>query len=235
MKKFGFRAASILVALLLAVCGFAGCKKKPVSEPPPDGSSSGGQTKPPTEDGGFEFLPGEEEQKSAVVFMLSNATDPTVYLRLTDVYVFISGTNAAKGESVQIRLDRSPEPNGTTMSYWFGLGDESVGKWIAPFDLSITDPSNLVVASFRYYRLTVETYNVRIDEVVFVGEELTSNGGVGTGQYRVIPVQIYSATPAEGETGEEALQRAGALVDRQNSSYEQIKKLKESEEKDSEE
>ena len=92
------------------------------------------------------------------------------------------------------------------------------GNWIEPFGSKLTT-TEYAVSTYPYFKLTIPkkdgqpSVNVLINEIVFVGEVLTGSGGEGTGEYRVIPASVYSATLLSNESTAQAKARASALVD----------------------
>ena len=94
-------------------------------------------------------------------------------------------------------------------------------SWVAPFGVnnlstSYKNLSSPVYFLLRHYDLGSKS-NILINEIVFVGEVLED--GEGTGKYVVLPVEIDSRTylpyDAETEGKEDAIARAGALIDKQ--------------------
>ncbi len=171
-----------------------------------------------------------------VDFRLSNPTNAP-YLRVTDVYVNIAAIYAEPGTSVTLRVERST--SGTTFTggvdavfenYFTPVAEldengkpvkdipapdvtDGFFRFVAPFDLSA---DSWRISTQLYARIYVKSggANVLVNEVVFVGEELDSNY-VGTGKTCVIPATVYDVTHASNESKSEAIERAGALVDRQ--------------------
>lgn len=185
-----------------------------------------------------------DAKEPCVVFKLDNLIkedgSTESYLRLNNVYLNIASIYTAEEAAATLKLTRSSTATGTTYTYTAKVGNlkyveppvtedsedkdkdketpavlDAVGNWVAPFDLSVTLPSNFNVSTYKYYRLTTKSCNILINEVVFVGEKLTKSGGDGTGEYCVIPAEIESAQPLKGEDNETAKKNAGALLDAQ--------------------
>ncbi len=158
----------------------------------------------------------------------------TFTLKVSAIYVNLAVIYAEPGEPATLRLEYAS--SGSQSS--FGLqsrradavfenlytnapaeGEEAVEptvtdgqfRWVAPFQ-SVFEKNNWTT-SYRYVRLTALTHDVLINEVVFVGEKQVNSEG--TGETMVIPAKIYSATPYNNETQEEANLRAEALLDAQ--------------------
>ena len=165
----------------------------------------------------------------------------TTYLRLKHVYVNVACLYSEEGTDVGLRLNRGASSTNfpASSSYRFEAklenlqpaeldeGGESTAvrdsqfNWVAPFDEALeaayqTSHVYMQVNSYPYYQLTATTDNLLINEIVFVGEVLTEVNGKETGELVVIPAEIYDAKPHNNEIGEEAMKRAGALIDAQN-------------------
>ncbi|MDE7158490.1 MAG: hypothetical protein K2N74_02850 [Clostridiales bacterium] len=85
----------------------------------------------------------------------------------------------------------------------------------APFIFKEGDSHAL--SRYSYYCLTAKNCNILINEIVFVGEELDKDNN-GTGKLRAIEATVneFSQLPydtAAGETKEDALKKAAAMVD----------------------
>lgn len=188
---------------------------------------------------------GENDGKEpSVFFVLQNPSyvnkegkTVTDYYRLTNVYLNIGAIYNNDTESAEITLSRGASATANAYSYRAEVGNvayvpkhevdkdgkevedktvlNAVGNWVEPFDLSVTDPSNLRVASYKYYQLKANTCNMLINEIVFYGEKLTSASGDGTGEYGIIPVEIEAAAPVMGENNDDAEKRAYAAIDAQ--------------------
>lgn len=184
-----------------------------------------------------------ENEDPSVVFLIKNITekdekgnDSTVYHALRHVYINVGALYSEEGKDVEIRLTRgsSSNPTSTSSTYRYtatlenlkpdaGRDEKTTAirnsqfNWIAPFDENLAKLSvtNSRVSTYKYMKLTAPTHNLVINEVVFVGEKLTGVSGEGTGEYNVLPVEIYSATPHNNQTNEEAKEKAAALVDAQ--------------------
>lgn len=166
------------------------------------------------------------------------------YLRIKNCYVNIAVLYSEEGEDVTMVLRRggSSNPTSTSTNYQYKTTIENLvapapvepeeGKeppartavtdavfnWTTPFDeLFQKGDSYNRVTSYEYYKLFVESRNVLINEVVFVGEVLKENSATAetTGETVVIPATIESATPLNTESPAEAKERAGALLDAQ--------------------
>ncbi len=190
------------------------------------------------------FTSSKEDENPNVVFRLSNpvskkadGSTETTYLTLKHVYVNVGTLYGSAGKDVSIRLNRGTSSNSSSSSssyQWTAMLEnltpapveedkkstavkDAQFNWVAPFDEQIVKNSadGYKVQSYSYYRLTAPSNNILVNEIVFVGEKLTSSNGEGTGEFYVIPAQVYSATPYNHETNESAKRRAGALIDKQ--------------------
>ncbi len=181
---------------------------------------------------------GEADNKQpCVVFSLSNPAEDgkTVELSVVRVLVNVAAIYAEEGVPARLRLgvggsvtssfstyrdgyleNRVPAPpaeDGKTVS----AVSDPIGNWTEPFELP---EEGWKIGTYRAYRLRAEDCGVLINEIVFVGEELDANGA-GTGKYRVVPATIDEANTvlpydtANGETKEDALKAAAALLDAQ--------------------
>lgn len=164
-------------------------------------------------------------------------------LRIKDCYVNIAVLYSNEGEDVTMVLRRggSSNPTSTSSNYQYKTTIENLvapapvepeeGKeppartavtdavfnWVTPFhELFQKGNDYNRVRSYEYYKLFVESRNVLVNEVVFVGEVLKENSNTETtGEIVVIPATIESATPLNTESPAEAKERAGALLDAQ--------------------
>ncbi len=178
-----------------------------------------------------------DSKQPSIVFSVSNPTegDKTVKLSVVRVFVNIAAIYAEEGTPAQLRLgwgygtDSSFSSNdvGYIENFFSTPPEEgkdeiaavpnAIGNWVEPFELP--EDGNKI-DSYRAYRLRTESCGVLINEIVFVGEELDTDG-VGTGKYRVVPATIdasHTDLPYDaegGETKDDALKAAGALLDAQ--------------------
>lgn len=213
MKKIFLKIAAVLLLAATALCGAAGCKGDPSLE------------------GAYKLSASEEHKRSWVLFELSDPSMPigsglsetTAYLRLVSVHLKIRKVDSGTG-SVNLELERCVDTTGRVDVYRGKAEDRTsvYGKWYEPFDLSRTHASNLTLNTYKYYRLSVTGGDLYLGEIVFVGEILDKEDGVGTGQYCIVPVKIHTATTQGGETQERANQRAKALIDDQPQSVTEI-------------
>lgn len=190
-----------------------------------------------------------DAQKPSVVFHLTNPSyvngegkTVTDYYRVTHVYLNIAAIYNEADKTAKISLNRGSTAMAgeSTGSYTYEatLGnlayddatntdkkvtvlENAVGNWIEPFDLSVTPEANLNVSVYSYYKLSAETCNMLINEVVFVGVKLDGAAGESTGEVCVIPTEIQSAPAMKDgddteETEESAKVRAQALIDSQH-------------------
>ena len=175
----------------------------------------------------------------------------TTYLSVVNVYFNIGAIYAAEGEVAQIRLGRSLTTSGSFTNrveanlenfYYKQPAEESKApprtvpdvlyNWTAPFPREAdgaTESNRIPAAGWRvdsypYYMLTMKNCNVLINEIVFVGEKMKyeNSAYVGTGEYCVVPTEIYEGDKtvlvydAEGgETRADALAKAKRLLDAQ--------------------
>ncbi|MBR7186451.1 MAG: hypothetical protein IKD43_03065 [Clostridia bacterium] len=178
-------------------------------------------------------------QSPSVVFRLSNPPmqddSGNMNLALVGVYVNVAQVYAEAGTPTTLRIERS----GSGTSYVTGLNavienfytevelDEegnpvesknttpvakgALFRFVSPFAIP---ESGWSVSTYSYIRLSVaeSNPNVLINEVVFVGAELSSDLTMGEQRY-VIPATVIEATPTANERMEDARQRALALVD----------------------
>ncbi len=164
----------------------------------------------------------------------------TTYLRVVGCAVNVATIYAEPGTPVTLRLERStggtswsstplratlenfvtPEPEtGESSSAVSYDASDVFFRFVSPF----TFPTGgWRVSLYPYVGLSIDgtgkagSPNVLINEVVFVGEKLQSSSDTtGTGEYCVVPAEIYSALPYAEETAEDARARAGALLDAQ--------------------
>ena len=180
-----------------------------------------------------------DAETPSVVFHMTNPTvtdedgsTSTVYLRLRHVYVNVGAAYTAVGEGVTLRAEVVSGPTTTASSFSgrrldlefsnFSAGDAQEGEtlrtdvyynWV---EMGAPE-TGWLVTTYPYVRLTALSCNVRINEVVFVGERIATNTSTaeGTGEYYVVPATVYSATQLVGETADESAARAGALIDSQ--------------------
>ncbi|MDE5548586.1 MAG: hypothetical protein K2J30_06285, partial [Clostridia bacterium] len=164
-------------------------------------------------------------------------------LRIKDMYVNIAVLYSEEGEDVTMTLRRggSSNPTSTSANYQYKATIENLvapapaeveeGKeppvrtavtdavfnWVTPFHELFTKGNDYNrVRSYEYYKLFVESRNVLINEIVFVGEVLKDNSSTETtGEIVVIPTTIQSATVLNNESPEEAQTRAEAMLDAQ--------------------
>lgn len=161
-------------------------------------------------------------------------------LRIKDVYVNIAVLYSEEGEDVTMTLRRggSSNPTSPSANYQYKTtienlvppvvqegGQETertavtdaVFNWVTPFHELFTKGNDYNrVRSYEYYKLFVESRNVLINEIVFVGEVLKDNSSTETtGEIVVVPATIQSATVLNNESPEEAKERAEALLDAQ--------------------
>lgn len=127
---------------------------------------------------------------SNVHYVDSNMKVCTEYYRVAGVCLYVSKTEN-EVSPVNLKLSRGASTAASAYSYNAKITFNDYGKWIAPFDLSVSLPQNLNVTTYRYYKITVDK-DVVIDEIVFVGEVLEDVNGEGTGVYKVIPAEIFS-------------------------------------------
>ncbi len=168
----------------------------------------------------------------------------TDYYMVRHIYLNVAAIYNDEDASAKITLGRGASTTASSYTYEANLGnlkfkepqggekkeryvENAVGNWIEPFDLSVTDESNLRVATYKYYKLSAATCNMLINEIVFAGEKLldkdgnSSVNGDPSGDLEVIPVEIYYAPPMlDGEDVEKedettAKKRAAALIDAQ--------------------
>ena len=189
-----------------------------------------------------------DAKEPSVFFKLTNPSyvdkdgkTVTEFYRLTNVYLNVAAIYNDESSTADISLGRGASTGASAATYPATLAnvkyvpqapeegkddkkvviENAVGNWIEPFDLSVTTQlAYFNVASYSYYKITANTCNVLINEIVFYGEKLTAAAGEGTGEFGVIPAEIYSASPmnegsGEAETNEQAKVRAGALLDAQ--------------------
>ena len=193
----------------------------------------------------FELSDLEEEVKDKN----GNVTTVTTNLMLKHVYLNIGAIYADAGEYITLRLGRGYSASSSAFSntvdgyienFWYNAPPEESGEkavettknalynWVEPFEIP---ESGWNVGSYPAYRLILpsnantKNFNILINEIVFVGEKLGSNGQA-TGELCVIPTKIYTGdntvvpvTPEAGQTRDEArkaeLERANALIDAQ--------------------
>lgn len=163
----------------------------------------------------------------SVVFQLSSSISETVKengkettksttVRLRNVLVNVGSVYTDAAEA-KVELTRSSSKDsfqsynkleGTLKGVGEDMGDAF--SWVSPFTLP---EGGWTLTSYRYYRLRSLDSNVRINEVVFVGEKM--DGSDPTGEYAIVPATVLSATPIVGETADEAKDAASALLDKQ--------------------
>ena len=174
-----------------------------------------------------------DAQQPSVVFRLSDLKEETdgenASLRVSAVYVNVEAVYAAAGEGASVRIDWA---NSATSAFNVSsrravlhvenftpaaqTEEEATQETAKLFDWAAFPVGDgWRVSQYSYVRIIAPDHNVRIGEVVFVGEKLAD--GEGTGERCVVPAAVYSATPLVGESAEEAAAAAGALVDRQGS------------------
>ena len=163
----------------------------------------------------------------------------TTYMRYRKVYLNLGGIYAEEDATATLRLNWGTSTSSSSLSSSSREmnakfenvlpekvedGKESTavkadfGNWIEPFGSKLTT-TEYAVSTYPYFKLTIPkkdgqpSVNVLINEIVFVGEVLTGSGGEGTGEYRVIPASVYSATLLSNESTAQAKARASALVD----------------------
>jgi len=88
-------------------------------------------------------------------------------------------------------------------------------NWIAPF---VIREEGYALNSYPYYCISAKNCNVMINEIVFACEELDENDEP-TGKIRAVEAKVheYSLLPIDadaGETKQDALDRASAMVDK---------------------
>ena len=101
-------------------------------------------------------------------------------------------------------------------------------NWIDPFygNLVTNTVHGYKISSWAYYKLTAPTHNLVVNEILFVGEVLRvknsdgtfgniSSAGEPSGELRILPAQIVSATPYNGQSADDAKKDAEALIDSQ--------------------
>lgn len=168
----------------------------------------------------------------------------TDYYVVRHVYLNVASIYNDEESSAKITLGKGAATTAGSFTYEANLGnlkfkepqggekkeryvENAVGNWIEPFDLTVTDESNLRVATYSYYKLSAATCNLLINEIVFAGEKLLDKNGNSnangepSGKLEVIPAEIYYAPPmldgedAEKEDEATAKKRASALIDAQ--------------------
>ncbi len=188
---------------------------------------------------------GSSAVEPAIVFHLSDyreetedgSSSSTTPLVVKHIYLNVGAIYAQEGAVATLRLGRaysvtSSYPNYVEASIAnFRQADQSAedGKqtvaatenalwnWTEPFEIP---EDGWRISSYQYYKLTARNCNVRINEIVFVGEKL--DGNQGTGEYCVVPAEIYEGEQTElvynsaaGETRAQALEEAKKLLDAQ--------------------
>ena len=183
--------------------------------------------------GSYELHASQEETKYSVLFELSDPKEAidnaqehfvtTKFTRLKGVYIKFR-TFEEGSERISLSLERCVVSDGPATYIYRGevkANQSNKGVWIEPFDFSKTGPTNLIVETYMFYRISAEGGSCYIDEIVFIGEVLQERGGAeGTGEYIVQPVELLAATPFGEETEEQSLRRARTLLDEQPSSAE---------------
>ncbi len=188
----------------------------------------------------FELISDESASETpSVVFLLERPTivnekgeEEQIYARLHSVYVNIGAAYTAAGEAVTLKAEGMSSATGGTTSarritYTFSNFASSDGKdaslasdilynWVC-MGTSKADAS-WNISTYDYIKLTAEGSNVRINEVVFVGERTASSTSSAErqGEFYVLPARVEAATPLAGESRSEAAERAAALVDAQH-------------------
>ena len=175
----------------------------------------------------------DAEQPSVVFKLPTSVTEEvdgettSVRLRVVAVYVNAGAVYQEAGESASLRIIWS---GGTTFNSTLRRADLVFENFTADSgtdeDATVAQLYNWAafpipedgwsVSSYSYVQLTARGSGVLVNEIVFVGEKLDSDGE-RTGNLCVIPAAVYSATPLVGESSEDAVSAAGALLDRQNS------------------
>ncbi len=157
----------------------------------------------------------------------------TIYLNIDDIYVYTEAIYSDPGRSAGIKIrysssadSSSPTTLGTMLLENIFTGENDIqpdekGKlikatdvlyrWTAPLGDVIRGASSRVyLQTYQYWHLSAESANIRIEEVVFVGSP--RSGESNCTQY-VVPAAISKATPVKGQTTNEAVTAAQALLD----------------------
>lgn len=177
-----------------------------------------------------------DAETPSVVFRLSNPTrtneegnQETVYLRLRHVYVNVGAAYTEAGEAVTLRAEvvassssSASASSGRRLELSFS-NFAPEGETDLPTDVFYNwaemgaPETGWLVSTYSYVRLTARSCNTLVNEIVFIGERIESNSSSaeGTGEFYVVPAEVYSATPLVTETAEQAAERASALLDSQ--------------------
>lgn len=171
-----------------------------------------------------------------------NGKDSTVYCALRRIYLNVGAFYSEEGKDVSVSFAIGSSSTSSNRQYTATFEnikpddkrdekttaiEDAQFNWISPFDEQLAKVSvlNSRVASYRYVKLTTSK-NLVINEVVFVGEVLriknsdgtwgqTDSSGECSGEYRMLPVEIYSATPYNGQSNDAAKEAAAAMIDAQ--------------------
>ncbi len=164
----------------------------------------------------------------SVVFRLSNpsAENGSLRLQVMQAYVNVGAVYGATGTGT-LRLESGASATSYSSGRRWELTFDAPGaaaqtdedeaahqtlyRWAA-FPLPET---GWRLTTYPYVRLTAQTQgcNMLINELVLVGEVLDADDR-GTGEYRVVPMSVSSATALVNESTDEALARAASLIDR---------------------
>ena len=187
----------------------------------------------------------EGESLPSVIFEIKNPDykdeeGKDIICTLAHVYVNVGILYSEEGEDVDIRLER-----GSSVSSFENLssgykdsaklanitpapveGDkpstavtDALFNWTDPFGASLAERSysNRSVSSRRFMKITAPSHNILLNEVIFVGERVTSNsaGAESMGEFYLLPAVVNSATPYVGQSAEDAKESAEVLLDSQ--------------------
>ena len=179
------------------------------------------------------------QQESEVVFELNSSISESyvdedgkeqtrsISLLLDDIYFYVNAIYSEAGTPAGITALRS-----SSSTQYFGgqvsaslenlfteeteeetqsntpLQKDALYRWVHPFTMT-SHPS---VSTYRYWKIAATGSNIRLGEVLFIGRPTDSTTESNQSRY-IIPASVRSATPNAGEKAEEAVVKAGSLLD----------------------
>ncbi len=162
---------------------------------------------------------GEEKERSYTLNVTS------IYLNIAEVYAeagtpgvlrmeYGSGsTSFSSSRRMDVELENfftAEAPAAAAEEEQLPVCEDALFRWVHPFDETLSNWTT----SHTYVRFTAMTHDILINEIVFVGQKLVDSKP--TGEYMVVPAEVYSATPNTLEAPDDAKLRAQeALFDAQ--------------------
>ncbi len=195
----------------------------------------------------YRLVAQKDDSKPAIVIQLMDPDHGTEEhehkdLYLQYIYVNVGAVYAEYGESATLRIGRSSVANGEFPTYVdlevvnlfknvtdketettsTVLGD-NLNNWVS-VDLSKFTKSSRRISTFQYYQLIARNHDMLINEIVFVGNEVSSNQDVTeyVGTPVVLDAKVHETSAStipkkfEGESESERIARASAILDGQS-------------------